>query len=996
MKDQLIRIVRGIFIVSFAFSVSSYTVLPLKKISEKGVQLSHLPGTYSNAIDITISGPSNLSFYYSLNGSYPSKSSAYWNRPLRLDTVKSLVVALVRNNQPTDTFYAGTYVVGFTSVLPVTSLILPNEDLFNEQIGIYVGGRRPDGSLWGNCWKRNMEKAVFFEHFDNGNPVLSQQCGLKIFGGMTRENAEKSMRVIAKGKYGKGKFKYKMFSTKEVSSFNSLVLRTSGNDLNRTRFLDMMVSSIAKDLGIDYLAYKPSVLFVNGEYWGIHNIREKNGIDYLQENHGAGEEDTDLIREFESLEHGSLQKFKKLIADASSLDPSSPSFIDSLSRQMDIDNYLRYAILQIHIVNPDSRGNIRFWRSASVDDKFRWICYDADLSFSSEGLNFLEKKISAVQTDWYNPQWSTVLLRRLLANKDIRHQFITDYSFYLSTIFKKDSLHARIQYFKNWISPEIDRHVKRRNFNQTRANWETNVNRLLNFATKREQAALEHLKLNFNLGDMYNLSVLNEDSSAHVFINKNKIPSFPFQVRFFKNISFNITATPSSPRFKFLQWADGNKNATRLIQANQSGDLMLKPVFEKVNNSEFNKTIRIKAFGKGMNASNGFVIVESDKKMANEISLVGATNDTIFKFSVEKGINVICADSNAFRADFPQHTYHIIESPLFNVSDLYAHDVYVLDHTGNIIEFIEVNPSLSAAPYVIKSGDHFEGLVIKPDLTKAMARTGFALTQPVVIGLSILAMISVLVFIIMYRKKKSPTVTIALVLISGFTYAQMPAGGFKKIDPAILIQTGIVDTSRSITSECYEFICNYQKSEKPLSWVGPIAEISSIDLTLLKSFTLSYYKEVSSVSILHPRLKSSSRDVRLLIPGIRYQSFLVDSVKGEYLLEVEHSNTLRSWYYPILPHANLNIDKVNNSIGYATEGYYVQLRYKNKSIDLTSIIKENGIPDAKGIFIENYSVKEISALSRVVEFKKNFRKDIWNVALQHDFSADLEREMNKK
>ncbi|MFN5930935.1 MAG: hypothetical protein ACK42F_05025, partial [Sphingobacteriales bacterium] len=63
MKDQFIRIVRGIFIVSFAFSVSSYTVLPLKKISEKGVQLSHLPGTYSNAIDITISGPSNLSFY---------------------------------------------------------------------------------------------------------------------------------------------------------------------------------------------------------------------------------------------------------------------------------------------------------------------------------------------------------------------------------------------------------------------------------------------------------------------------------------------------------------------------------------------------------------------------------------------------------------------------------------------------------------------------------------------------------------------------------------------------------------------------------------------------------------------------------------------------------------------------------------------------------------------------------------------------------------------
>lgn len=993
MKDQFITHVRGLIIIAIAISASSFTVLPLKNISDKGVQISHLPGTYSKAIQVSVSASSSLSFYYSLNGSYPTTASAIWDRPIRLDTVKSLLVALVRNHKLTDTFYAGTYVVGFKSVLPITSLILPNEDLFDEQKGIYVGGRRPDGSLWGNCWKGNMEKAAFFEYIDKGDPILSQQCGLKIFGGMTRENAEKSMRVIAKKEYGKGKFKYKMFPTKEVSSFNSLVLRTSGNDLNRTRFLDMMVSSIAKDLGIDYLAYKPSVLFVNGEYWGIHNIREKNGIDYLHENHGAGEDDTDLIREFESLEHGSLTRFKKLIADASSLDPSSPTFIDSIGRQMDIDNYLRYSILQIHIVNPDSRGNIRFWRSASVDDRFRWICYDADLSFSSEGLNFLEKKISPVQTDWYNPQWSTILLRRLLANKDIRNQFITNYCFYLSTIFKKDSLHSRINYFKNLISPEIDRHVKRRNFNQTRENWEKNVDRLQNFATKREQVALENLKLHFNLGDMYTLSLVNDDSSAHVYIENNKVTSFPFQTKFFKHIPFHITAKPSNPRYTFLQWADGEKRANRIILGDQSGDLQLKPIFAKAKNADLYSAIRIKAFGKGNDEKTGFIIFESDKKTDHEISMVNATNDTIFKFSVEKGINVICTDSTQFRAEYPLHQYHVIESKSFQVAVLYATDFFILDHNGGIIEIFEHTPGLSSAPYIVRNDDQFEGMIVRPDLSKKISASFFGVPKPILIGIVVAILVSL--FALAYRKKKKVSITMVLLMMSSFGFSQLSSTGMKKIDPAVLLQTGLVDTTNSISNDCFAFICNYLSSDKPLSWVKPFSEINSVNLTTLASYSLSYYKEVSNLNVLHPRLKATASNVTLLIPGIRYQTFLLDSVKNEYLIEIEHSNSLRSWYYPILIPSNVNIEKVNSIIGYATNGYYVQMRYKNRSIDLTAILTEKGVPDPKGIFIENYSGKEVSALTRFTEFKKNYIKDIWEVNVTQNFSADFDKEINK-
>ena len=112
-----------------------------------------------------------------------------------------------------------------------------------------------------------------FELFDeNKINQVSADVEIKIFGGWSRGNDQKSLSIF--GLNG-DKINYKLFKSLDLEDFSSIVLRNSGNDWGSTMLRDGFMHTLANDLNIDNLAYEPAVLFLNGEYWGIHNIREK-------------------------------------------------------------------------------------------------------------------------------------------------------------------------------------------------------------------------------------------------------------------------------------------------------------------------------------------------------------------------------------------------------------------------------------------------------------------------------------------------------------------------------------------------------------------------------------------------------------------------------------------------------------------------------------------------------------------------------------------------
>ncbi len=694
-----------------------------------GIKISHQPGFYQSGIQLSISAEDKygVKIFFTKNGDIPDLSSNQVKNFIKIDSTTALTLAVSRGNKLIDTFFCGTYFIDFKSALPVTTIIIPSSSLFNPISGIYLGGLNADNTTYGNCWK-DIEKPAFFEYFsENRDQIISQYCGLKIFGGMTRQNKEKSLRVIARKKYGKGKFKGDIFKTKKIQSFNSLVLRISGNDFLGTRFLDMMCSSLAKDMDIDYMAYQPSVLFVNGKYWGIHNVREKIGDDYLSTNHGADISKTDLLIGNASPKTGNSSSYNSLINFLNTQDPNSNYFIDSVSSKMDIDNYFKFVILQIHIVNVDSRGNIKFWRSSNLDGKFRWIFYDSDLSFSSPNLNFLEKRVSPVQTDWYNPVWTTVILRKLIQNEELKNRFINQYCYLLSTVLSNDTIQSRISYFRNWILPEIDRHLKRKDFNQSRNSWEDKIGRLRNFSETRKQVSIDNLKSVLHLKNTYELNIGSNVPYNYftVDLSGNKNRNSPFKGNFFNGIPLPLFVSYVHPLYQFIKWSDGDTSRYKRCLVDNQKNVKLDLVFSKSEKSNDFQSWKIAAIKTAEHKNNPWIFIQSNgsdkKNFLGYINLpILETEYKINAVSAENNI-IITADSALWKKEHPTFFGTIVEIANFELTSDHI-EYYLLDCNHKIIDSISNFPSTSNSNqnhfFIIRNGDKLEYSVIEPQFSK--------------------------------------------------------------------------------------------------------------------------------------------------------------------------------------------------------------------------------------------------------------------------------------
>lgn len=677
---------------------------PISMLSSGNVSISHLPGFYEKTILLTITHPTNVRVYYTLDGNTPSDTAGFYSTPLGLNNVTAVSLRIKRDGKMSDTVFVGTYVVGFTTTLPVTTLILPPSDLFDPAEGIYWGSLTSSGDKVGNCWK-DIEKPAFFEYFNNGRKQeVAQFCGLKIFGGMTRQNPEKSMRVIArKEEYGKGKFKAAFFNTKNIRSFNSVVLRVSGNEFNGTRFLDMMCSSIAKDLGIDYLAYQPSVLFVNGQYWGIHNIREKINEDYLESNHDVKQ--ADLLTGTGNPKMGSGDGYKELLQFLETTDPNTPHYIDSVEKRMSIKNYFNYVIFQIHINNKDSRGNIRYWRSPEKDNKFRWIFYDADLSFGSLPFSFLAKRLSPVETDWFNPPWATIILRKLTENKTLRHRFINQYCYLMSTYLSKDSIQNRIQFFRSWLLPEIPRHLVRKDFRRSISSWEGRINKLMTFAEGRAVSAMQDLGNQFGLTSMYNLTIqADAQHGADIAIEENIIPGYPYSGLFYRGAPLSVYVSYVHPRYQFEGWSNGKKERALLFENPTDSIQAIQAMLTERPISALKGNLEIKAVGLSKKKGAWICIQQTSSSTNNRVCwLKNPQRRTDVKLVLPSGNSpfIITSDTLKWRKSFPEFSGVLIEQEIPLKGESVC--LYLTDQKENIADsFVySVAGSLPDSGYII-------------------------------------------------------------------------------------------------------------------------------------------------------------------------------------------------------------------------------------------------------------------------------------------------------
>ena len=531
-----------IFISNFIFSQE------INKVS-----FSHEAGFYNEPFYLKLNVKQGELFYFDENNINNNKKPFPDSLLINKTRTISLLVAHADSIHKLGSF---SYFISFNTKFKVVSISIDNDFLFDNHKGIYVKGPRAyldtSSGFYRNVnWERGWERENFVEIFnEQGERIVSQNSGIKIFGGMTKYSPEKSLRLIARKKYGISRFDANLFNQGK-KKYKHFVLRHSGGDYRDLRFLDALLTSLASESGLDVQASSPSHVFVNSEYWGVYNIREMINEHYINNNYSCGTEGVDILQGLKTVDQGSGDEYTKLLKFVQKNNLAISSNYTEVQKMMDTRNFINFWVHQIFYANHDARGNIRWWRSDSLDGRFRWIVYDTDLGFGTgrANRNLLKDFTNPIMTDWYNPNWATFLLRNLLKNDDFKKDFIHQSSFIFSSTLSTKHILRRINEFKNLYDDEMKIHFnERRKFQSYQGNyknWENRIIKIKQFAEKRDEFSFLHLEGKFNLKKPYYLYLKIENyNHGKVTLNNNELKSELFFGAFYSEYALPISIEP--------------------------------------------------------------------------------------------------------------------------------------------------------------------------------------------------------------------------------------------------------------------------------------------------------------------------------------------------------------------------------------------------------------------------------------------------------------------
>ncbi len=419
---------------------------------------------------------------------------------------------------------------------PVLSLVTEASNLFDNDTGIYVPGVFWDESdpLWtGNYYQTgsDWERDIHIEYFDKTGEIgFFQDAGVRIHGKQTRRRPQKTFRLYARKEYGKDLFDFQLLPQKDLIEYKRFLITTSYGCWNNTVIKDVLTNDIIRDFEMDIMDYRLVVVFLNGEYWGIQNIREFQDENHLSLYYGIDKNSIDLLRYKDEIMYGSNESYNELVDFIRDNDISIPENYSYVASQIDIDNFIDYQIAEIYFNNYDwPATNIKFWRSSDIDNKWRWLFYDIDGGWGVYSRNQLEHATLEGGTSWPNPDWSTLILRKLLENDMFRELFLQRFANLLNTTFQPGSVNLKIQEFVDFYEQELPAHIYRWGFPDSINAWKSSINwSLYGFANNRPCVMREHIIDYFDLEefgfscDTNNIIDSSVIASGILFPNPNK------------------------------------------------------------------------------------------------------------------------------------------------------------------------------------------------------------------------------------------------------------------------------------------------------------------------------------------------------------------------------------------------------------------------------------------------------------------------------------------
>ncbi len=525
--------------------------------------------------------------------------------------------------------------------LPIVSLNIDADKYYSYENGLNVAGINFDqwrinnptteSDIWtdANYWASGSESELRlnFSYIENGVEILNHDAGIRNHGNGSRHIPNRSVRLYAKGGYGVSKFNHSFFNDYDYDSFKRIIIRNSGNDAYGTLFRDAFIHQSTKHLNYEIQDYQPIILFVNSEYSGIYNIRERYDENYFDRVFGIDEDELDFMEFADEaiVDIGDSVHYDDLMDYLENNSLSDNTNFEYVSTLIDPINYADYYITNVFSANSDwPWNNNEFFRKRvsytpnaphGQDGRWRWLLKDLDFGYNLFEINGNNHNTLDNATKFYLPDYpeadirnqSTLLIRKLLENTEYKNYFINRFADLLNTTFTPSRAIQLITDMEAVIAPEIEEHIQRWGM-FSYSGWIYNLNVMKSFAQERPAIQHDHIMQKFDIdGTVTTILDVSDQNHGHIKINTIDILSstvgvaenpYPWTGIYFENIPVTITAVPAEG-YVFSHWVgtvEGDENAQLIISPESS--IYAKAIFvlEDSDATAYDKSLNIQVF----------------------------------------------------------------------------------------------------------------------------------------------------------------------------------------------------------------------------------------------------------------------------------------------------------------------------------------------------------------------------------------------------------------
>jgi len=552
--------------------------------------------TYRYTQPVTIQSRAGEADQYSILNTTHVENHIPWQTPAD-EVFKATVVRAItydpqtKTQSPvvTHTYFVDEDINSRYSSLPVISLTADYEVLFAPESGILNTGTANNP-----FYHLETRVPANIEIFDPDSGVgLNGLYEIKLHGNTSVANPQKGFHVYAEPWLGTEKFEYPLFQdsaskANQLASFDRFIIRAWGTAFDWAVFFsDAYHQTLMADSSLDIQDYQPAILFINGEYWGLYEIREANkNADYFQAHYFDGQEVPMDILELgtvDLIEEGTPEDWTALQDFIESHDLSINENYAYLQSQVDIENFVQYIIHCVFTGKKDwPTHNEAMWRSPALDGKWRWIQFDMDQGLRP-GIDNFHDMVQHVLDETF---LGHPMLLALLQNEEFEALFLNTFADMLNTYFLTD---VEVAHF-NEISAQLEPYIPEYRLRwQIDSNWEEDKAKALELILERWAFRKNQVLDNFKIDGTHQVTLISDQAMGTIQINSILIGSDTPGVAdpgqwtgaYFDSIPIQITALPKEG-YRFVGWdtQDDLDRTSPTLTLVLTDDLQVEALFE--------------------------------------------------------------------------------------------------------------------------------------------------------------------------------------------------------------------------------------------------------------------------------------------------------------------------------------------------------------------------------------------------------------------------------